>query len=47
MAAIEEDDGPKRKSPHDRAGIFRCFSVEELRERVTLLQDEKSSGLKP
>ena len=40
MAAIEEDDRPKKKITHEIGQELSLLSVEELRERVTLLKDE-------
>ena len=40
MAAIDEDDRPKKKITHDIGQQLDLLSVEELRERVTLLEDE-------
>ena len=40
MAAIDEDDRPKRKISHEIGQELALLSVEELRERITLLKDE-------
>jgi uncharacterized small protein (DUF1192 family) len=40
MAAIEEDDRPKRKITHDIGQDLALLSVEELDDRILLLNDE-------
>jgi uncharacterized small protein (DUF1192 family) len=40
MAAIDEDDRPKKKLTHDIGQELGLLSVEELRERIALLNDE-------
>ncbi len=40
MPAIDEDDGPKKKITHEIGQQLDLLSVEELRERVTLLKEE-------
>jgi uncharacterized small protein (DUF1192 family) len=40
MAAIEEDDRPKKKLAHEIGQDLALLSVEELRERIALLNDE-------
>jgi uncharacterized small protein (DUF1192 family) len=40
MAAIEEDDRPKKKLAHEIGQELALLSVEELRERIALLNDE-------
>ena len=40
MAAIEEDDRPKKKIAHDIGQDLALLSVEELDDRILLLNDE-------
>jgi uncharacterized small protein (DUF1192 family) len=40
MAAIEEDDRPKRKIVHEIGQDLALLSVEELNDRILLLNDE-------
>jgi uncharacterized small protein (DUF1192 family) len=40
MAAIEEDDRPKKKLAHEIGQDLALLSVEELSERISLLNDE-------
>ena len=40
MAAIEEDDRPKRKPVHEIGQDLALLSVEELSDRIALLNDE-------
>jgi uncharacterized small protein (DUF1192 family) len=40
MAAIEEDDRPKKKVVHEIGQELALLSVAELRERIALLADE-------
>jgi uncharacterized small protein (DUF1192 family) len=40
MAAIDEDDRPKKKISHDIGQDLSLLSLEELRDRVALLKDE-------
>ena len=40
MAAIEEDDRPKKKIAHEIGQELALLSVEELNERISLLNDE-------
>jgi uncharacterized small protein (DUF1192 family) len=40
MAAIEEDDRPKRKLVHEIGQDLALLSVEELNDRILLLNDE-------
>jgi uncharacterized small protein (DUF1192 family) len=40
MAAIDDDDRPKKKIVHEIGQDLSLISVEELRERVQLLHDE-------
>ena len=40
MAAIEEDDRPKKKIAHEIGQELALLSVEELNERIALLNDE-------
>jgi uncharacterized small protein (DUF1192 family) len=40
MAAIDEDDRPKKKITHDIGQDLALLSVEELSERVALLKEE-------
>jgi uncharacterized small protein (DUF1192 family) len=40
MPAIDEDDRPKKKITHEIGQQLDLLSVEELRERVTLLKEE-------
>jgi uncharacterized small protein (DUF1192 family) len=42
MAAIEEDDKPKKKITHDIGQDLSLLSVEELSLRVQLMHDEIS-----
>ena len=40
MAAIEEDDRPKKKIAHEIGQDLALLSVEELNDRIALLNDE-------
>jgi uncharacterized small protein (DUF1192 family) len=40
MAAIEEDDRPKKKPVHEIGQDLALLSVEELNDRIALLNDE-------
>jgi uncharacterized small protein (DUF1192 family) len=40
MAAIDDDDRPKKKIAHEIGQELALLSVEELGERIGLLQDE-------
>jgi uncharacterized small protein (DUF1192 family) len=40
MAAIEDDDRPKKKLTHDIGQDLTLLSVAELKERIALLNDE-------
>jgi len=40
MAAIEEDDRPKKKIAHEIGQDLALLSVEELNDRILLLNDE-------
>jgi uncharacterized small protein (DUF1192 family) len=40
MAALEEDDRPKRKPVHEIGQDLALLSVEELSDRISLLNDE-------
>jgi uncharacterized small protein (DUF1192 family) len=40
MAVGEEDDRPKKKLAHEIGQDLALLSVEELRERIALLNDE-------
>ena len=40
MAAIDEDDKPKKKITHEIGQDLSLLSVEELAQRVQLLHDE-------
>ena len=40
MAAIEDDDRPKKKITHEIGQELTLLSVGELTERITLLKDE-------
>ena len=40
MAAIEDDDRPKKKIIHEMGQELTLLSVGELAERVTLLKEE-------
>ncbi len=40
MAAIEDDDRPKKKISHEIGQELALLSVEELRERIALLKVE-------
>ena len=40
MAAIGEDDRPKKKLAHEIGQDLALLSVEELSERIALLNDE-------
>ena len=42
MAAIDDDDKPKKKITHEIGQDLSLLSVEELSERVQLLHDEIS-----
>jgi uncharacterized small protein (DUF1192 family) len=40
VAAMEEDAPPKKKQPHEIGQDLSLLSVEELSERIKLLEDE-------
>jgi uncharacterized small protein (DUF1192 family) len=40
MAAIEEDDRPKKKIAHEIGQDLALLSLAELNERIAVLQDE-------
>jgi uncharacterized small protein (DUF1192 family) len=40
MAAIDEDDRPKKKITHEIGQDLALLSVEELNDRIALLNDE-------
>jgi len=40
MAAIDEDDRPKKKIAHEIGQDLALLSVEELNDRIVLLNDE-------
>ena len=40
MAAIDEDDRPKKKIAHEIGQDLALLSVEELNDRIMLLNDE-------
>lgn len=40
MATLEEDDRPKRKPVHEMGQDLALLSVEELNDRISLLNDE-------
>jgi uncharacterized small protein (DUF1192 family) len=40
MAALEEDDRPKKKVAHEIGQDLALLSVEELSDRISLLNDE-------
>jgi uncharacterized small protein (DUF1192 family) len=40
MPLTDEEDRPKRKLAHEIGQDLALLSVEELRERISLLQDE-------
>jgi len=40
MPAIDEDDRPKKKIVHEIGQDLALLSVNELRERITILQEE-------
>jgi uncharacterized small protein (DUF1192 family) len=40
MAAIDDDDRPKKKIAHEIGQELALLSVEELGERIALLQEE-------
>ncbi len=40
MAALEEDDRPKKKVAHEIRQDLALLSVEELSDRISLLNDE-------
>jgi uncharacterized small protein (DUF1192 family) len=40
MAAIDEDDRPKKKPVHEIGQDLSLLSVEELGDRISLLNDE-------
>ncbi|MSO68018.1 MAG: DUF1192 domain-containing protein [Pseudolabrys sp.] len=42
MAAIDDDDRPKKKIAHEIGQDLSLLSVEELSERVQLMHDEIS-----
>ena len=42
MAAIDDDDKPKKKIAHEIGQDLTLLSVEELRERIQVLNDEIS-----
>ena len=42
MPAIDDDDKPKKKIAHEIGQELTLLSVEELRERIQILNDEIS-----
>jgi len=42
MPAIDDDDKPKKKIAHEVGQELTLLSVEELRERIQILNDEIS-----
>jgi uncharacterized small protein (DUF1192 family) len=40
MAALEEDDRPKKKLVHEIGQDLALLSVEDLNDRISLLNDE-------
>jgi uncharacterized small protein (DUF1192 family) len=40
MAAIEDDDRPKKKFAHEIGQDLALLSLKELEERIAVLQDE-------
>jgi uncharacterized small protein (DUF1192 family) len=40
MAALDEDDRPKRKPVHEIGQDLALLSIEELSDRISLLNDE-------
>jgi uncharacterized small protein (DUF1192 family) len=40
MAAMDDDDRPKKKVVHDIGQDLHLLSVKELEERIALLRDE-------
>ena len=40
MAASDEDDRPKRKTVHEIGQDLTLLSIEELSDRISLLNDE-------
>ena len=40
MAALEEDDRPKKKPVHEIGQDLALLSVEELSDRISMLNDE-------
>jgi uncharacterized small protein (DUF1192 family) len=40
MPLIDDDDRPKKKLSHEIGQELALLSVEELRDRITLLQEE-------
>lgn len=42
MAAIDEDDRPKKKTVHEIGQDLTLLSIEELSDRIALLEDEKA-----
>jgi len=40
MAAIDEDDRPKKKLVHEIGQDLALLSVEEINDRISLLNDE-------
>jgi uncharacterized small protein (DUF1192 family) len=40
MAALDEDDRPKKKVAHEIGQDLSLLSVEELSDRISLLNDE-------
>jgi len=40
MAAIDEDDRPKKKLVHEIGQELALLSVEEINDRISLLNDE-------
>jgi uncharacterized small protein (DUF1192 family) len=40
MAALDEDDRPKRKPVHEIGQDLSLLSIEELSDRIALLTDE-------
>ena len=42
MAAFDEDDRPKKKTVHEIGQDLSLLSIEELSDRIALLEDEKA-----
>jgi uncharacterized small protein (DUF1192 family) len=42
MAAFDEDDRPKKKTVHEIGQDLSLLSIEELSDRIALLEEEKA-----